>query len=266
MKKLLILIITLCSFLLVSCAEIDANLLPDSLVKKKPVEIDSEDLDYILEEIDKINRGDHSGLYEEEVKEPAVLVENEISYTKKIIPIIENDNYYDNKYHEIHIPKINIETDTVDKLNEEIYDKFYPIVRKLEQNEEGGDFWTIKHEYHRHENILSILIDYTYGWQYGEYEESYLIYHYDIENDKVLNYSDYLDVLGISKTTLTREINARNTDTLPYTMTVPYLERSGKNSITDVYFDSENTYVSYTYEHQNYIFKCENILDDITVY
>ena len=162
MKKLLILILMLNSVLLASCGEINVEQLPDFLVKKKPVKIDSEDLDYILEEIDEINRGDYSGLYEEDVKKPAVLVENEISYTKKIIPIIENDNYYDNKYHEIHIPKINIETDTVDKLNEEIYDKFYLIVRKLEQNEEGGDFWTIKYDYYRHEDVLSILIDYTY--------------------------------------------------------------------------------------------------------
>ncbi len=266
MKKLLILILMLNSVLLASCGEINVEQLPDFLVKKEPVVIDSETFELVMEEVERINSGDYSGYYQEEEKEPSVLVEDAICYTKAISPIITGDDSFRNRYHEIYVPKINFETDEVYELNKEIYEKFYPIVRKLEQNEEGGDFWTIKYEYHRHENILSILIDYTYGWQYGEYEESYLIYHYDIENDKVLNYSDYLDVLGISKTTLTREINAKNTDTLPYTMTVPYLERSGKNSITDVYFDSENTYVSYTYEHQNYIFKCENILDDITVY
>lgn len=263
MKKLFILVFIL--LFLTGCAEGESFIdsLPDGLIEKKPTPIDSETLEIVLEEIERQkNQGYPSYSYEEDKD----LVTDAISYTKKIIPLFEYDDYFANKYHEVTIPQINIDTYTVKKLNKEIYDKFYTIVRTLEYDEEGTDYWNITYEYYCHEDILSILIDYTYGWQYGEWQEEYFIYHYDIENDRVLSYTDYLDALGVSRLELTKQINARNTDTLPFSMTVPTLEREGKNSIADVYFDQNKTYISYTYEHQTYIFNCENILDDVSVY
>jgi len=129
-------------------------------------------------------------------------------------------------YENINIPKITEESATINKINDEIYNKFEAYINSSkEKRPTGSKYGTaynyeVTYEYKKYENIIYLVIKSSYQ-NYrddidGE-EINYLEYIYDAENDQELTRKDICEKYNISleKLNLEDDIDTLNIPLIP---------------------------------------------------
>ncbi len=99
-------------------------------------------------------------------------------------------------YHSLQIPKINVSTANVKKLNDKIYSDCSPAYNTLQNYTEGNMVYRITYEYRVYKNLVAIVVDYASGHQCSHYNCDYRGYYFDLNNDRELTLDEYVSKLG----------------------------------------------------------------------
>lgn len=112
-------------------------------------------------------------------------------------------------YENISIPKITEETDTINEINDKIYNSFEVYINASKENRPAGSkygnayIYDVTYEYKKYENIIYIVIKtsyFNYRDDINKTQVSYLEYIYDIENDQELTKKDICSKYSITLT------------------------------------------------------------------
>lgn len=121
--------------------------------------------------------------------------------------ISEEGTYYPEEVYtyaySYHIPEIQLDAPGAATINEEILRMYTDRVQNALQAQEVPECNAICYEYHQTGNVLSLVIICEYGW--GGLED-YIVYHYDIAQDAILQQDDLLALLGVSDEALQNAI------------------------------------------------------------
>ena len=188
-----------------------------------------------------------------------------LNYEREVIPVApEYDDYADTK-HIIILPKINGNTENVIAFNEKIFESYEDTYNMLLNYEEESSLITIDYYYTVQNGILSIIVEDISGLQFSEYYATYDCYYYDLENDRELTMSEYLDNLGTTED----ELKTRFEKTDEYKeFNASCIEMNGHGCDTEIIgcaIDEYNAYIVVYYDEaifSNEILFCidENLL------
>lgn len=93
---------------------------------------------------------------------------------------------------EIHIPKINIKNEIIDKYNQEIEDVFVNMAKKVLQSENRNVIYTVEYVANVQDGILSIMIHSNFKEGTNAQRVIIKTYNYDLRNNKAVTLKDLL--------------------------------------------------------------------------
>ena len=93
---------------------------------------------------------------------------------------------------EIHIPKINIKNDIIDKYNQEIEDVFVNMAKRVLQSENRNVIYTVEYVANVQDGILSIMIHSNFKEGTNAQRVIIKTYNYDLRNNKEVTLTDLL--------------------------------------------------------------------------
>lgn len=206
------------------------------------------------------------------------IFDNQISYQNNQINIRKEDNLKEliytsysnqdvlsNSYElDVNIPYININSDIIRKINQEINSLFYEKVVNILANKKQYTVYTVKYKAYINDNILSLIISATL--REGNNPQRVIIktYNYNLSSDSELIINDILQYRNISKDYAQRKINETiktASDNANEYIKLGYKKylRNVNDSIyklenTTAYFLGENKalYIIYPYGNLNY--------------
>lgn len=156
--------------------------------------------------------------------------DTDISTKEVIVNMVEEAGYFTNNFGEktgeysYCIPKINLSSDGAKSINNSIYDKFYPLIT------EYSDAYEIKYDIIKNDNILSLIVQAKFLWEYTDYEA----YNINIKTGEKIENKDLICMYGYNEDTFTPLLKSITGNY--------YLERYKERS-QDEYF---NEYYEYT--------------------
>jgi len=149
-------------------------------------------------------------------KKQSITITEELANTNEVYKKIYLDSGTSKEIEEnVSLPKINIESATVENLNKAILNNYkkYTDLFSSDLIEVGA---IVNYNYKVYDNIIFIVIDsYYYEYPTGKYSTN--CYYYDITNDKELSLNDILDRFGISSDDILssyKENNYSNIETI----------------------------------------------------
>lgn len=106
---------------------------------------------------------------------------------------------------DIKIPLLKIETDVTKKINSKIINFFGNKLKKIMNGEEYATY-AVNYEAYNNNNIVSLII--TAELKEGNTPKRKIIqtYNYDIQNDKLLNLEEIINIKNLDKTNIQNEI------------------------------------------------------------
>ena len=108
---------------------------------------------------------------------------------------------------EIHIPRINIESETVDRYNKEIEDVFANMTNKVLQSENRNIIYTVEYTANVQDGILSVMIHSNFKEGTNAQKVIIKTYHYDLRNNKEVTLSDLLRFEQLEEQKIQEQIN-----------------------------------------------------------
>lgn len=108
---------------------------------------------------------------------------------------------------EIHIPRINIESEIVDGYNKEIEDVFANMARKVLQSENRNIIYTVEYTANVQDGILSVMIHSNFKEGTNAQKVIIRTYHYDLRNNKEVTLSDLLRFEQLDEQKIQNQIN-----------------------------------------------------------
>lgn len=108
---------------------------------------------------------------------------------------------------EIHIPRINIESEIVDGYNKEIEDVFANMAKKVLQSENRNIIYTVEYTANVQDGILSVMIHSNFKEGTNAQKVIIKTYHYDLRNNKEVTLSDLLRFEQLEEKKIQEQIN-----------------------------------------------------------
>lgn len=187
-------------------------------------------------------------------------------YSKELVYTnYSNQEKIENSYElDVNIPYININIDTVKKINKEIESVFYKKVKDILVETNEYTIYSVNYKAYVNDNILSLVIKSTL--KEGNNAQRVIIktYNYNISSNTILSINDILNYRNIEDGYAQKQINdsikkaseeANNLNQLGYTKYLRNINDSiYKLENTNVCFLGENKalYIIYPYGNTNY--------------
>ena len=108
---------------------------------------------------------------------------------------------------EIHIPRINIESEIVDRYNKEIEDVFANMTNKVLQSENRNIIYTVEYTANVQDGILFVMIHSNFKEGTNAQKVIIKTYHYDLRNNKEVTLSDLLRFEQLEEQKIQEQIN-----------------------------------------------------------
>lgn len=108
---------------------------------------------------------------------------------------------------EIHIPRINIESEIVDGYNKEIEDVFANMAKKVLQSENRNIIYTVEYTANVQDGILSVMIHSNFKEGTNAQKVIIKTYHYDLRNNKEVTLRDLLRFEQLEEQKIQEQIN-----------------------------------------------------------
>lgn len=110
---------------------------------------------------------------------------------------------------EVHIPKINIQDDVVDKYNNEIEEVFSSFVEKITRSENKNVIYTVDYAANIQNDILSVMIHSNF--KEGTKAQKVIIktYNYDLRNNKEIKLSEVIKFEQLDENKIQDMINTK---------------------------------------------------------
>lgn len=112
------------------------------------------------------------------------------------------------------IPGFKEETETLKKINEDIYDIFATEIIKIVSDTSTNYTLNLDYVAYVNDNIISLVIMWKYKKGANAQRRIVQTYNYDIENDKILTIQDIIEYKGLNKeemqTKIEKEIKSEN--------------------------------------------------------
>lgn len=108
---------------------------------------------------------------------------------------------------EIHIPRINVESEIVDGYNKEIEDVFANMAKKVLQSENRNIIYTVEYTANVQDGILSVMIHSNFKEGTNAQKVIIRTYHYDLRNNKEVTLSDLLRFEQLEEQKIQEQIN-----------------------------------------------------------
>lgn len=105
------------------------------------------------------------------------------------------------------IPGFKEETETLKKINEEIYDIFATEIIKIASDSSTNSTLNLDYVGYVNNNIISLVIMCKYKKGANAQRRIVQTYNYDIENDKVLTIQDIIEYKGLNKEEMEKRID-----------------------------------------------------------
>lgn len=109
---------------------------------------------------------------------------------------------------EIHIPRINVESEIVDGYNKEIEDVFANMAKKVLQSENRNIIYTVEYTANVQDGILSVMIHSNFKEGTNAQKVIIRTYHYDLRNNKEVTLSDLLRFEQLEEQKIQEQINS----------------------------------------------------------
>lgn len=100
--------------------------------------------------------------------------------------------------HTVRIPKINLDTPTVQKINKEIYEIGGGVYELLLNNQESNMIYNYGYFYKEESGVVGIVVTKRGGIQCGGINNDYKAFYYDKRTDRQLSFKEYLSALGVN--------------------------------------------------------------------
>ena len=100
--------------------------------------------------------------------------------------------------HTVIIPKINLDTPTVQKINKEMYEIASGVYERLLNNEEYNQMYNYDYYYKEEGGVIGIVVTEYRAVQCGGSNFEYKAFYYDKRTDKQLSFKQYLSALGVN--------------------------------------------------------------------
>lgn len=112
------------------------------------------------------------------------------------------------------VPYINIDSDEVTKVNQEIYKLYEDLINKFNENlKEEICFTLVKYKTYTNNNIISVVITTeTAGTDIPLY--NYYTYSFDLKNGKLLSYKEAYEFVGLNEDNITDKASQALTNSL----------------------------------------------------
>ncbi len=196
-------------------------------------------------------------------KDITPVVCDDINFSTNVKFIGELEYLSDSEYykegdfvHTFKFPKINIDAQGAELLNQEMYSLVENIHKGILEDNTGRYIWNISYSYKVYDNLLGILINVDGGIvEAGGFTQPYYFY-YDIKTDSRISYDQYLNALGLTQ----EKVWEWFTSTEEYQMDYMWISRPIKGAIFDkdstIFTCESNEYEDHmTYELSKSIFK-----------
>ena len=108
---------------------------------------------------------------------------------------------------EIHIPRINVESEIVDGYNKEIEDVFANMAKKVLQSENRNIIYTVEYTANVQDGILSVMIHSNFKEGTNAQKVIIRTYHYDLRNNRKVTLSDLLRFEQLEEQKIQEQIN-----------------------------------------------------------
>lgn len=108
---------------------------------------------------------------------------------------------------EIHIPRINVESEIVDGYNKEIEDVFANMAKKVLQSENRNIIYTVEYTANVQDGILSVMIHSNFKEGTNAQKVIIRTYHYDLRNNREVTLSDLLRFEQLEEQKIQEQIN-----------------------------------------------------------
>lgn len=108
---------------------------------------------------------------------------------------------------EVHIPQINIESEVVNKYNQEIEDVFANMVQKVLQTENRNIIYTVEYVANVQDGILSVMIHSNFKEGSNAQKVIVKTYNYDLRNNKEITLKEILKIEQLDEQKVQNQIN-----------------------------------------------------------
>lgn len=108
----------------------------------------------------------------------------------------------DGYIHSIRLPKINSSSASAKEFNNSVYNEFSNILKALKNDKEYAAIYNIDYEYKIYNGMLGIVINMHHMAQAGGGQSYYYTYYYDIDDDREIDFGEYLLYLDLDTYTI----------------------------------------------------------------
>jgi len=113
--------------------------------------------------------------------------------------------------HVVRIPKINLDTPTVQKINKEMYEIGGGVYELLLNNQESNMIYNYSYFYKEESGLIGIIVTKRGGVQCGGGNSDYKAFYYDKRTDEQLSFKEYLSALGVDINDLSNNSKVKKT-------------------------------------------------------
>ena len=173
----------------------------------------------------------------------------------------QEENKYDIR---VNVPKINVETDVTQTINEDIVNTFGSLIVEIGKLEDEFALYTLDYIYYVNGNFLSLIVKGTLKEGSNPQRVILKTYNYDLTNDRIVTLNDIIKQKNINKDSLESKIlstvrnNNKNAKTVAdqgYNIYVRDI-RSDEYLVDNIenFFLGEdaNLYIVFAYGNKNY--------------
>lgn len=167
-------------------------------------------------------------------------------YRKKVVDSFGDG--WDFGYHEVWVPKFNIDTENGRAFDKKISDYSRRVLELLKNNkEETYIFAGVTYDYSVLNGIITVKISSSEGIQYSEGWNTTNCYYYDIAGDReITDFNEYLEIMNIDYEKAVAEANKRIEDTDEYgNRIVLTTDPEGDCPVNYIVFGNDFTEVGY---------------------
>ncbi len=217
MKRILS-VLALCALLLCGCGTNNKDETPEEKTQNKENVIDSkktqqenqtagdsesaddtveEDVKSPDEEIDEaLGEIDYLQLYFDNEVDWNFRVESQ-KYSRKLDLTEDRAKYYGELYHFVDIPRIENQSDNVNKLNQKILEDSSWCIENAKHYNDA--YIEVSYDWELYNGVISILVNQSVSYLESEISYDAKGYYYDKNNDKILSVEDFISMMNIDR-------------------------------------------------------------------
>lgn len=142
-------------------------------------------------------------IHSDEIKVKKIERANEIVYTA--YNLVNQDETYYNV--DVQIPAINIDTDTIQKINSEIKNEYYNKANSIMRQTEGNTIYKVSYAAYVNSDILSIVIKTSLKEEGKSEKVSIKTYNYSMARERLISLEDLIELKKTSIEVVQNNIN-----------------------------------------------------------